>query len=58
MMTHTKNNAMELLSDHPVPEHARPVKEAAREFAREHIAPNAADYYASGEYPWEMDSAR
>ena len=45
---------MELLSEHPVPEHARDVKAQAREFAQEHIAPNAADYYESGEYPWEV----
>ncbi|MBX0324568.1 acyl-CoA dehydrogenase family protein [Halomicroarcula sp. F13] len=45
---------MELLSDYPVPDHALDVKQASREFAEEHIAPNAADYYASGEYPWEI----
>ena len=45
---------MELLSAHPVPEHAREVKQAAREFAQEHIAPVAAEYYESGEYPWEV----
>ncbi|WP_262178485.1 acyl-CoA dehydrogenase family protein [Haloarcula laminariae] len=45
---------MELLSEHPVPEHARAVKAEAREFAQEHIAPVAADYYESGEYPWEV----
>ena len=45
---------MELLSDELVPEHAREIKHAAREFADEHIAPNAADYYESGEYPVEI----
>jgi len=45
---------MELLSEYPVPEHAREVKAEARAFAREHIAPVAADYYESGEYPWEV----
>ena len=45
---------MEILSAHPVPEHARAVKATAREFAEQHIAPVAADYYESGEYPWEV----
>ena len=45
---------MELLEDSIVPEEARDVKAEAREFAAEHIAPNAADYYESGEYPWEI----
>jgi len=45
---------MELLSEYPVPEHARDVKAQAREFAQEHIEPVAADYYESGEYPWEV----
>jgi len=45
---------MELLDERPVPEHAREVKAQAREFAAEHIAPNAADYYESGEYPHEI----
>ena len=45
---------MELLDDTPVPEHAREVKREAREFAAEHIAPNAEEYYRSGEYPWEI----
>ncbi|MBX0284843.1 acyl-CoA/acyl-ACP dehydrogenase [Halomicroarcula sp. F28] len=45
---------MELLSEYPVPEHARDVKAEAREFAKEHIEPVAADYYESGEYPWEV----
>ncbi|MEF8851250.1 MAG: acyl-CoA dehydrogenase family protein [Haloarculaceae archaeon] len=45
---------MELLDERPVPEEARDVKARAREFAAEHIAPNAADYYESGEYPHEV----
>jgi len=45
---------MELLSEYPVPEHARAVKQEAREFARDHIAPVAAEYYESGEYPWDV----
>ncbi|MFB6151826.1 MAG: acyl-CoA dehydrogenase family protein [Haloarculaceae archaeon] len=45
---------MDLLDDRPVPESARAVKREAREFAAEHIAPNAAEYYESGEYPWEI----
>ncbi len=53
-MTPHMNTSMELLSEHPVPEHARAVKAEAREFAQEHIAPVAADYYESGEYPWEV----
>ncbi len=54
MVTPHMNTSMELLSEHPVPEHARAVKAEAREFAQEHIAPVAADYYESGEYPWEV----
>jgi len=46
--------SMELLSTHLVPEHAHEVKREAREFAEEHIEPNAAEYYASAEYPWEI----
>ncbi|SNR31592.1 acyl-CoA dehydrogenase family protein [Halorubrum vacuolatum] len=45
---------MDLLDDSVVPKHAREVKSEAREFAEEHIAPNAADYYESGEYPWPV----
>ena len=45
---------MELLDDTPVPEHAREAKREAREFAEEYIAPNAEEYYRSGEYPWEI----
>ena len=46
--------SFELLSEDVVPEHARDVKHDAREFAAEHIAPNAEEYYRSGEYPWEV----
>ncbi len=45
---------MELLDDSVVPESARDVKADAREFADEHIAPNAEEYFDSGEYPWEI----
>ncbi len=45
---------MELLTEDVVPEPARGVKEEARTFAAEHIAPEAAAYFESGEYPWEI----
>jgi len=45
---------MELLTEDIVPESARAVKQEAREFAAEHVAPNAEEYYESGEYPWEV----
>jgi len=45
---------MELLTESIVPEHAREVKQEAREFAEEYIKPNAAEYYEKGEYPWEI----
>ncbi|MFB6308388.1 MAG: acyl-CoA dehydrogenase family protein [Haloarculaceae archaeon] len=45
---------MDLLSDHVVPDHATDVKGEAREFAQEHIAPNAEEYFERGEYPWEI----
>ncbi|MCU4740117.1 acyl-CoA/acyl-ACP dehydrogenase [Halobacteria archaeon AArc-m2/3/4] len=45
---------MNLLDDSIIPERAHGVKEEAREFAREHIEPNAHEYYQSGEYPWEI----
>jgi alkylation response protein AidB-like acyl-CoA dehydrogenase len=45
---------MELLDTAVVPEHAHEIKRDAREFAAEHIAPNAADYYESGAYPWDI----
>lgn len=46
--------SFELLSEDVVPEHARDVKRDAREFAAEHVAPNAEEYYRTGEYPWEI----
>jgi len=45
---------MELLDERPVPEEAHDVKQQAREFAAEHIAPNAQEYFESGEYPTEV----
>ncbi|WP_049899807.1 acyl-CoA dehydrogenase family protein [Halococcus agarilyticus] len=45
---------MELLDESIVPEHVREVKAEAREFADEHIAPNAEEYFRTGEYPWEI----
>jgi alkylation response protein AidB-like acyl-CoA dehydrogenase len=45
---------MDLLDDSVVPDHAREVKRRAREFAADHIEPVAADYHASGEYPWDV----
>ncbi|MEM4782465.1 MAG: acyl-CoA dehydrogenase family protein [Halalkalicoccus sp.] len=45
---------MELLTDDIVPEYAREVKAEAREFAEEHIAPNAEECFRRGEYPWEI----
>jgi len=45
---------MELLDERPVPEHAREVKRDAREFAAEHIAPNAEAYFDSGDYPRDI----
>jgi alkylation response protein AidB-like acyl-CoA dehydrogenase len=41
---------MELLDETIVPEAAREVKQEAREFAQEHIAPNAEEYFERGEY--------
>jgi hypothetical protein len=45
---------LELLSEDVVPEHALAVKREAREFADEHVRPNARRYFESGEYPWEV----
>ena len=45
---------MDLFDESIVPEHARAVKAEARAFAEEHVAPVAAEYYESGEYPWEV----
>ena len=45
---------MELLDNSIVPEEARAVKQEAREFAQEHIAPNAEEYFERGEYAEEI----
>jgi len=45
---------MDLLDESVVPEHAREVKREAREFADEHIRPNAEAYFKSAEYPWDV----
>jgi alkylation response protein AidB-like acyl-CoA dehydrogenase len=45
---------MDLLDDAVVPEHAHDVKRRARAFAAETIEPVAADYHASGDYPWDV----
>ncbi len=45
---------MNILDDSIVPEHARAIKSDAREFANEYIMPSAAEYYDSGEYPWDI----
>ncbi|WP_435179889.1 acyl-CoA dehydrogenase family protein [Halorussus sp. AFM4] len=48
---------MELLADDIVPEYARDVKHEAREFADEHIAPNAEEHFREGKYPAEIIEA-
>ncbi|PSQ17476.1 acyl-CoA dehydrogenase [Halobacteriales archaeon QS_8_69_26] len=45
---------MELLTEDTVPEDALEVKREAREFADEHVRPNAEEYFESGEYPWDV----
>jgi len=45
---------MNLLDESIVPEEARAVKREARDFAAEHIEPNAAACYERGEYPWDI----
>ncbi|PSQ59908.1 MAG: acyl-CoA dehydrogenase [Halobacteriales archaeon SW_9_67_25] len=45
---------MDLLDEHLLPEDARGAKREAREFAAEHIEPNAAECFERGEYPWEV----
>ncbi|MCU4925268.1 acyl-CoA dehydrogenase [Halobacteria archaeon AArc-dxtr1] len=45
---------MELLDDTIVPDRATDIKAEAREFAREHIEPRAAEYFQSGEYPHDI----
>lgn len=44
----------ELLDASIVPEDIREIKQDAREFSEEYIAPNAEEYFESGEYPWEI----
>ena len=46
--------SLDLLSTDVVPEHARDLKRDAREFAAEHIAPNAEKHFRTGDYPWEI----
>lgn len=45
---------MDLLEESVVPEDARALKQEAREFAEEHIEPNAEEYFDRGEYPEEI----
>ncbi|WP_137283633.1 acyl-CoA dehydrogenase family protein [Halorussus salinisoli] len=45
---------MELLVDDIVPEYAREVKHEAREFADEHVAPNAEEYFRDATYPEDV----
>ncbi len=45
---------MDLLDASIVPEEARSVKQEAREFAEEHIEPNAAECFERGEYPTDI----
>ena len=45
---------MELLDDSIVPEDTRERKVAARAFAAAEIEPVVEEYYASGEYPWDV----
>ena len=39
---------MDLLDESMIPEHARAVKQEAREFAAEHIEPNSEEYFERG----------
>ncbi len=45
---------MHVLDASIVPEHAHEIKADARAFAEEYILPSAAEYYDSGEYPWDI----
>jgi alkylation response protein AidB-like acyl-CoA dehydrogenase len=45
---------MDLLDAELVPGGARDLKREAREFAAEHIEPDAAGYFERGEYPWDV----
>jgi alkylation response protein AidB-like acyl-CoA dehydrogenase len=48
------NTDLGLLDESLVPEHARDVKQEAREFAEEHIAPVAQKHFDADDYPWEV----
>ncbi|QZX98788.1 acyl-CoA/acyl-ACP dehydrogenase [Halobaculum rubrum] len=48
------NTDLGLLDESLVPEHARDVKQEAREFAEEHIAPVAQEHFEADDYPWEV----
>ncbi len=50
----TEDHDMDLLDDSIVPEHAREIKAEAREFAEEHIEPNAQKHFQAGSYPHEI----
>jgi len=45
---------MDLLDADVLPAESRTIKRAAREFAREHIEPNAARYFREGAYPFDV----
>jgi alkylation response protein AidB-like acyl-CoA dehydrogenase len=45
---------LELLGEDVVPDHALGAKREAREFADEHVRPNAEEYFETGEYPHEI----
>jgi alkylation response protein AidB-like acyl-CoA dehydrogenase len=45
---------MDLLDESIVPESAHEIKQEAREFAEEHIEPNAEEYFDRGEYPEDI----
>ncbi len=45
---------MELLDETIVPADAREIKREAHEFAQEHIAPNAEEYFREASYPHEL----
>ncbi|SFS12626.1 Acyl-CoA dehydrogenase [Halomicrobium zhouii] len=45
---------MELLEPSVIPAEAQAPKQRARSFARDHVAPVAGEYFASGEYPMDV----
>ena len=47
----------DLLEEDVIPEYAFEAKREAREFAEEHIAPNAEEYFDRGEFPWKIIEA-